>query len=215
VAGDFNPLLVDEPYARSTAFGGIVLPGSMIAAIAIGLGSLDVPIAATAGMVGMTWRFLRPVRPGDSIRARFRLNRKRGVENPGLGLAFWQIDVLNQADDVVATGEVGRLVQRREVASDDGATPAAPARRRRRRSRSSPGEHVAEAVEEIRAAPVPEPAPADTPSPARRRRRRRGNGGSARRPEGEAAPSEPATVAGAAPAADRGLRGVLRRLRGT
>ncbi|HEX6547288.1 MAG TPA: MaoC family dehydratase [Candidatus Dormibacteraeota bacterium] len=225
VAGDFNPLLVDEPYARSTTFGGTVVPGSMVAAVALGLGSLDVPMPATAGMVGMTWRYLKPVRPGDSLRARFRLNRKRAVENPRFGLAFWQIDVLNQDDEVVATGEVGRLINRCAQASPDGAAaPAASGTRRRRRRRSAAERTAEAAVEAVESAPLPEPAPADVPSPSRRRRRRRGgsgNGNGRRSEPAEPAPAEPAPVTGAAsavsaPAApEGGLRGVLRRLRGS
>jgi len=220
VAGDFNPLLVDETYARTTSFGGPVLPGSMIAAVAVGLGSLDAPIPATAGMVGMSWRFLKPVRPGDSIQARWRLNRKRAVENPSLGLVFWQVDVVNQDGHVVATGEVGRLVQRREVAV--AAAEPEKAGRRRRRRRAGAVEKVAEAEE---GKPPPEPATADVPTPSRRRRRRRGNGGAANgasetRPGPDAAapaaePIEPiAAAAAAASATGIGLRGVLRRLRG-
>lgn len=233
VAGDFNPLLIDETYARTTTFGGPVVPGTLIAAVAVGLGSLDVPLPATAGMVGMTWRFQHPVRPGDSLHTVWRLSRKRPVENPSVGLCFWQVEVINQQNTLVALGEVGRLVSRRgpSEVSSDGAEPAtatAPSRSRRRRGRRSSGDkdRVAEVVE---SQPLPEPANADVPPPARRRRRRRGNGGgngngngqpaSGARTEPEparpASPAPPtAPTAAAAPSASR-LRGVLRRLRGT
>jgi len=206
VAAEFSPLVVDETYARSTTFGGQVVPGSMIAAVATGLGSLDVPIPATAGMVGMSWRFLKPVRPGDSLHTVWRLNRKRAVENPALGLVFWQIEVFNQRGEVVAMGEVGRLVQRRAVTSArarDSTTPMAAVaegvtadadgngeagtRRRRRRggrgggTGTGTGTGTAAGTAEREARPVvaelPEPAPADTPSPGRRRRSRGGRGG--------------------------------------
>ncbi len=175
-------------------------------------------------MVGMSWRFLHPVRPGDSLETVWRLNRKRPVENPDVGLCFWQIDVANQNGTVVATGEVGRLVQRRrptaEVAVDTEGSAATPGRSRRRRRRQSPAdrERVAEVVE---SQPLPEPANADVPPPSRRRRRRRSNGNgqssggqaaSERKepePEPAAPPPPPITVS------EGGLRGVLRRLRGS
>ncbi len=221
-AGDFNPLFIDETYARGTAFGGTVVPGTLIAAVAVGLGSLDVPIPASAGMVGMSWRFLHPVRPGDSLQTVWRLNRKRPVENPDVGLCFWQIDVSNQNGTVVATGEFGRLVERRrptaEVPSETEAAEAAPSRSRRRRRRQLPAERerVAELVE---SQPLPEPANADVPPPSRRRRRRRGNGNGqssggqsvSERPEPEPAPPAPPPIS----VPEGGLRGVLRRLRGS
>lgn len=236
MAGDFNPLLIDATYAQQTSFGGTVVPGTLISAVAVGLGSLDVPIPATAGMVGMTWRFLHPVRPGDSIQGSWRLNRKRPVENPAVGLCFWQIDVLNQQGTVVAIGEVGRLVRRRQAlaapvqeetqAADEEAAPAATRSRRRRRRSSSDKERVAEVVE---SQPLPEPAPADVPAPSRRRRRRRGNGhgngGGGQQATGERAEPAPAPALSSppppppaplpAPLPSSRLRGVLRRLRGS
>lgn len=210
----------------------------MIAAVAIGLGSLDVPIPATAGMVGMSWRFLKPVRPGDSLSTKWRLNRKRAVENPDVGLVFWQIEVLNQRGEVVALGEVGRLVQRRSATAgaghsvvtapaaetSDAVAPETPARRRRRRGGRGGGGGAEREPRPV-IAELPEPAPADTPSPSRRRRRRRGgngNGGAAPSPT-ETAPPPPPVELGApvpsaparsAPDAGGGIRSVFRRLRG-
>lgn len=179
VAAEFSPLVVDETYARGTSFGGHVVPGTMISSLAVGLGSLDVPIPASAGMVGMTWRFLLPVRPGDSLETTWRLNRKRAVQNPAVGLCFWSIDVLNHRGEIVATGEVGRLVRRRQHqgrATEAG--PAAPAA-------SAPEPQAATAPE----APAAEPA--DGSEPARRRRRRGGRGGGASAPT---APESPAAA---------------------
>lgn len=162
------------------------MPGTLVAAVATGLGAIDVPVPATVGMVGMTWRFLRPVRPGDTIGARWRLNRKRPVDNPQWGLAVWQIEVENQRGETVAAGEMTRLVSRREQPAE----PSRPGKNRRRRRRAAvepvanhelppkptPGPLV-EPV--IKPAPdTPEPRPAETqvvePSngtPSRRRRR--------------------------------------------
>lgn len=247
VAAEFSPLVVDEPYARETAFGGQIVPGTMISALAVGLGSLDVPLPATAGMVGMSWRYLIPVRPGDSLSTKWRLNRKRAVENPSVGLCFWQIEVLNQRGEIVATGEVGRLVQRRRhqgratetnptgatqpaVAVDEAEAAESPARRRRRRGGRGGGggggaQEVDQPSEMAPPADLPEPAPADTPAAGRRRRRRggrgSGNGSTGSAPSHtELAPPPPPVETGPAPstrrtAAEGGLRGVLRRLRGT
>lgn len=229
-AGDMSPLLIDEPFARSGHFHGPVAPGTFLAAAAVGLGSLDVPLPATVGMVGMSWKFLKPVRPGDTIQTRWRLFRKRGVENPAWGLAFWHVEVLDQDGQLVAEGEVSRLVARRARTAPGAAPVEAPARRRRRR-RGGSADRVSEVVESA-PLPEPEPAPADAPTPSRRRRRRGGGGNGGRngspRPESASEPAaapasapEPppvSTFANPAPASAEkrsGLGGVFRRLRGS
>jgi len=128
LSGDLNPLYADVEYARGGPFGEVVVPGTLVAAAAIGLGTIDGPVPATVGLVGMTWRFQRPVRVGDTIRCRWRLHRKREVENPRWGLAVWQVEVENQRGEVVATAEVTRLVNRRQVP-----TGIRSAKKRRRR----------------------------------------------------------------------------------
>ena len=227
VAGDMSPLLIDEPFARAGHFQGPVAPGTLLAAAAVGLGSLDVPLPATVGLVGMSWKFLKPVRPGDTIQTRWRLFRKRAVENPAWGLAFWHVEVLDQDGQRVAEGEVSRLVARRGAAASAGTAPAETPARRRRRRRGGSADRVSEVVQ---SAPLPEPAPADAPPPSRRRRRRGGGGNGSRNgsPRSDSAPESapaqapepppPSTFAQPAPSAGAkrsGLGGVFRRLRGS
>jgi acyl dehydratase len=187
LAGDYNPLYADLEHARSGPFGGPVAPGALVAALTTGLGSMDVPLPATVGMVGMSWKFLAPVQPGDTLGSRWRLSRKRNVENPRWGLAVWQVEVENQRGELVASGEVARLIAKREQ------QPAEKTgRSRRRRRKGAPAGQAAADV--VMTEPVPEPAPADLPPPSARRRRRRG----ASEP---AEPREPAAAAGEQPAA--------------
>ena len=96
VAGDFNPLHVDRAHAAGSHFGGIVAHAGLVASAAIGLGSMDAPLPATVGLLEMSWRFLQPVRAGDSIRSRWRLARKRPLEGRAWGVAVWQVEVENQ-----------------------------------------------------------------------------------------------------------------------
>lgn len=186
--------------------------------MAIGLGSLDVPVPATVALVGMTWRFTRAVPVGSTVRSRWRLNRKRGVQRPGWGLTGWQVEVLGPGAEVCAIGEVTRLVARRAAvpvahpARTEApqtaeqvvqAGPVATAARGRRRGTAVPA-----GLPSAEIAP-PDPAPADVPSPARRSRRRRrgggggggGNGGVASGPtNGSSGPGVPVTAEPVAPA---------------
>ena len=170
LAGDLNPLHSDHEHAARSPIG-LSLPGPLVGAVAIGLGSVDVPMPATVALVGMTWKFTKPVHVGESIAARWRLNRKRDVENPSWGLVTWQVEVVGGDGEVKALGEITRLVARRTAIAPDGEQAGAK-RRRRRRSSAATASAPAPAPE------APEPAPADTPAPSRRRRRgRRGGGG--------------------------------------
>ena len=152
---------MDAPRAGQGHFGGRVAHGSLLISIAIGLGSIDVPQANMVALVGSTWRFLKPVKPGMTVHAVWRLGRKREVTNPRWGLAVWQVELEDQNEERVLEGEVSVLVNRREIA-----VPPASRSRRRRRGKT-PVEPLAPTAE----ANLPEPAPADTPSPASRRRR--------------------------------------------
>ena len=69
VSGDFNPLHMDEAYARKSPFRGRIVHGALVASfISCVLGNhLPGPGAVFAGM---TMRFERPVRIGDKVIAR-------------------------------------------------------------------------------------------------------------------------------------------------
>jgi hypothetical protein len=177
---------MDGPRAAQGHFGGRVAHGSLLISIALGLGSIDVPQPNTVALVGSTWRFLKPVKPGMTVHAVWRLGRKRDVTNPRWGLAAWQVELLDQNEEAVLEGEVTVLVNRREVA-----VPPASRSRRRRRGKAPVALPAATAESNL-----PEPAPADAPSPASRRRR----------PSKPAAPPEapPAPVAESTPEAATG-----------
>jgi len=207
-------------HARRGPYGGVVVPAPLITAVVMGLGAMDAPIPHTVALVGWSWRFKAPVRPGDSIRSRWRLNRKRDVEDARWGLVTWQVEVENQQGELVALGEVVRLVARREAAEvpeDTEATEGARSGRRRRRRRgganggapaaiaSQLAAESAESPDAVEVSPFVQPqeaelaavtAPAEsTPPPARRRRRRRGNGNGGAGQSPESPPAAPAEAA--------------------
>lgn len=163
VSGDFGPLHMDATRAAAGTFSSRVAHGSLLISIAIGLGSMDVPVFDQVGMVGTNWRFLKPVKPGTTVHASWRLGRKREVSNPRWGLTVWQVELHDQNQECVMEGEVTVLVNRRSAAA-----PAAARSRRRRRGKAVPPAPLPVPSAE---ANLPEPAPADAPLPAARRRR--------------------------------------------
>ncbi|MGH7862387.1 MAG: MaoC family dehydratase [Candidatus Dormibacteraceae bacterium] len=187
LAGDFAPTHSDFEFARNSSLGGVVVPGVLISAVALGLGSMDAALPATAAMLESSWKYLAPVRPGDSLSCRWRLNRKRDIDDARLGLVGWQVTVENQLGSVVAEGDVVRLVERASYRAPSGEEPSPPERsgRRRRRGGRGRGPDRAESLEvpeaqasandavELDAEAVSD-SRADPLGPAPRRRRRRG-----------------------------------------
>jgi hypothetical protein len=234
VAGDFSPLTIE-----SGRDGPRMAPPALVAAIAVGLGSMDMPVPSVAEWEWLNWRFPRAVRAGDTIYARWTLTQKRPPRGGAASsIVVWRVDVHTADGALCAEGEVGAKVKRhlsdgRPQPRTEEQAPATPAaavgarRGRRRRSRSNGVANHAEPPA-IAAPPAATAKPERAAGPARRRRRRRSSGSAAREEEHEPrAAHVPETAApptqAASPEASsttsrtsrRGLGGVLRRLRGT
>jgi hypothetical protein len=174
VAGDFSPLTIETfPGSSRTA------PPSLILAMAVGLGTVDMPVPSVVEWEWLNWRFPRPVRAGETIYARWTLTQKRP---PSAGatssIVVWRVDVHTADGALCAEGEVGAKVWRQPAAGRHEAQPAA--------GRQAPPAPEPTAASRPKA---PEAAETGQPSAARSRSRRR------RRPAGNGVVSEPAPVA--------------------
>lgn len=223
LAGDFSPLTIE-----SGRDGPRTAPPALVAAIAVGLGSVDMPVPSVAEWEWLNWRFPRPVRAGDTIYARWTLTQKRPPrDGAASSIVVWRVDVHTADGAMCAEGEVGAKVKRDVAVKprvDVGEQPEK--RRRRRRSRGNGANHVPEPPA-VAAPPAAEAKPERTSGPARRRRRRRSSGSVAREEQHEpraahtpeTAPdpvaATPATAETTSRTNRRGIGGVLRRLRGT
>ena len=95
ITEDWNPLHVDEAFARTTAFGGVIAHGMLSLNLAW---ELLREIHGDEGLadVELTVRFKKPVRPGDTVRARVR----READAAG----GWEVWIENQAGEAVIAG---------------------------------------------------------------------------------------------------------------
>ena len=228
ISGDFSPLSIESAPGRAR-----VAPPTLLVAVAVGLGTIDMPVPSVEEWEWLNWKFPRPVHAGDTIYARWTLTQKRPpVGGATTSIVVWRVDLHTADGALCAEGEVGAKVKRHLASKDrerpqepSAASPPGAAAPRRRRRRRPPGANGP--LPETSAIAVPPAAvakPERASGPARRRRRRRPAAGAAAR-EGEPAgnpsqPSEPAPApAPAVPSsstAQRGrLSGVIRRLRGT
>jgi 3-hydroxybutyryl-CoA dehydratase len=80
VSGDTNPVHLDEAYAQTTTFGGVVAHGMLTAAYVSAVLGTQLP-GPGAIYLSQSLRFRRPVRIGDEVVARVTvkaLDEKRG-----------------------------------------------------------------------------------------------------------------------------------------
>jgi len=66
ISGDRNPLHYDETLAARTPFGGLVVQGGVTSAILNAVVAEKLPGPGTV-FLNVTWDFVAPVRPGDTI----------------------------------------------------------------------------------------------------------------------------------------------------
>jgi hypothetical protein len=206
-----------------------VAPPTLLVAVAIGLGTIDMPVPSVEEWEWLNWKFPRAVHAGDTIYARWTLTQKRppvgGAPN---SIVVWRVDLHTADGALCAEGEVGAKVRRHVVARErrlqEPMAAAAPRRRRGRRRPSTANGPVPE-TPVIAAPPASAAKPERAAGTARRRRRRRPSGGSSAaqgEPAGSPAPppepapvSAPASPGPSSAAKPGGLSGVIRRLRRT
>ena len=116
LTGDHNRLHLDEAYARETPFGGRVAHGVLGMAIAAGLLSqTGLTTGSLVALVGVEWRFVAPIRPGDCVRAHVRVIEQRALGDRDRGVVRFAMVVRNQQGDTVQEGTVTELIRRRDA----------------------------------------------------------------------------------------------------
>lgn len=121
LTGDFNPLHMDELFAADSDFEGRITHGPMIVGMAFGLASRAGLMDGTVlGLLDIAWKFMAPVRPGDTISTVVTIKEKRLTKKPDRGVVTLQLDVLNQRGETAQIGTAKVLVRRQGT----GAPPA-------------------------------------------------------------------------------------------
>ena len=114
-SGDYNPMHIDEEFAKGTPFRRRIAHGFGVFSMASGLG-VQVPPVRTIALFGVRyWKFVLPVFIGDTIRVRTKLVEKtlRGIGKRGE--VVWHREILNQDRKVVQEGEIVTLVECRPL----------------------------------------------------------------------------------------------------
>ena len=113
LTGDFNPLHVDEEFARTSPFGTRVPHGPLIHDMYLGLLDRLGLVAGTAmAFLELRWKFLAPVLVGDTVHARVVVQDKREVSKPDRGIVTFAVTLFNQRREPVQEGEHVLLLAR-------------------------------------------------------------------------------------------------------
>ncbi len=112
LTGDFNPLHMDDDFAKESMFRRPIAHGLLGLSFAAGLGSAS-PLVDTVAFLGVSeWKFLKPVYFGDRVHVVTEIlemepkGRKRGS-------VVWKRSLVNQRGEVVQEGNFETLITRR------------------------------------------------------------------------------------------------------
>jgi len=76
ITGDRNPLHYDEAVAARSRFGGLIVQGGVTSGLLNAVVAEDLPGPGSV-FLHVDWRFLAPVRPGDTITAEVEVLEQR------------------------------------------------------------------------------------------------------------------------------------------
>jgi acyl dehydratase len=115
LSGDYNPLHINEEYARTTQFGTRIAHGPLVYALAAGLlfqlHLYDDTLIAFLGFESL--KFTKPVMAGDTIHAVIKVSETRETSRPDRGVMKRELRVLNQRQEVVQEAVQAFLLKRR------------------------------------------------------------------------------------------------------
>jgi 3-hydroxybutyryl-CoA dehydratase len=112
LSGDFNPLHVDDTFARKSLFGSRIAHG--ILTLSLMSGYLGMLVASTAlAFLEMKVKFLLPVKIGDTIHSIIEVIEKRPTEKYNGGVIVFKSQVYNQKNEIVMEGNFSLLIARR------------------------------------------------------------------------------------------------------
>ncbi len=109
ITGDFNPLHVNEEFAKKTKFGKRVVHGCFSSGLISAVLGMKLP-GPGALYGGQTVKFVKPVFIGDTLTAKGTIVEKFTKKNGELKFLRIQTDVFNQVDEKVTEGEATVIV---------------------------------------------------------------------------------------------------------
>ncbi len=112
-----SPHFIDEEFARAhLPFGGRIAPGLMTAVFAAGMSEDILGPNTIAALEIVRMRYPAPVRPGDTLRTRIRIDEKRPSKDPARGILIATPQTFNQHGELVCEFSIVILMRRHAAA---------------------------------------------------------------------------------------------------
>lgn len=113
---DPQPFHVDPVAAKDSIFGGLVASSAHAFPLYVHLGQQGKSVAAITALGFDKLRFASPIRPDDELRYEYSCLEKRvSHSRPFAGVVRCEGRLYNQRNELVFSGEVASLVQRRHA----------------------------------------------------------------------------------------------------
>ena len=106
ITGDYNPIHIDEEFARKSRFQGRIAHGVLSAGLISAVLGMHLP-GPGAIFLGQTLKYLNPVRVGDTLTAQVEVSNWR----PDKKIITLETTCLNQDGDTVLEGEAVLLIE--------------------------------------------------------------------------------------------------------
>lgn len=117
LSGDFNPIHMDDEFAKNTFFKQRVAHGFLVVSIASGLytqSELNLTMNKNVmALLDIRWRMLKPVFIGDTIYLVVEIAEKKETSKTDRGIIITKRTVVNQRDETVHVGEVTLMLKRK------------------------------------------------------------------------------------------------------
>lgn len=112
LSGDFNPLHMDEEFAKTTMFGKRIAHGLLGLSICSGLQSHE-PHWAIMAFMGLDWKFSKPIFIGDTIACKSEVKNRKDLGKGDRGIVIMSRQLINQREEVTQEGTFTLLLQKK------------------------------------------------------------------------------------------------------
>ena len=115
LSGDFNPLPMDQEFAKTTIFGQRIAHGLLGLSMASGLRD-DEPSWAIMAFMGLDWKFVKPIFIGDTVFVRSEVKNKKDLGKGDRGIVVLSRQLVNQREEVTQEGTFTLLLSKKNAA---------------------------------------------------------------------------------------------------
>lgn len=112
-SGNHDPMHTDKEFCRQRSPYGETVAHDLLGLVVQGTLSHDLGITEGTTMLaflGMEWKFIAPIRAGDTVHVKMAVVEKRKTRKEGRGIVTIESQLRNQHDEVVQKGTKSILV---------------------------------------------------------------------------------------------------------